>query len=1016
MVETRLHTVCLAAICFGACASGDPFALVDEVEPNNVVSQAVVTGLVDRGTVIVDSGEIGDGSLGDADRDFFSFQVTPQARLPLLLTLAVSAEEPGYDGYLRLFGYFFDKYEELLNHDDIDETHRDPLLQTYIVEPGTYYVGVSHALNPAYSPTDETSGRPSAVGGYALAIILAEVLIPDSPFESGEAGPISAADTPMVIRDQFIGDGGEPLKLFDRDSYCVEVDAPAILRARVTSTHLGLLDPNLAVDGIEAYERLRRDLKGAQLEVAILQPGCACVTVDGGQDFPTTLGFYDLFIDVQPVSIGGGPLEPNDSILEPTLTGLSGPGSATFSAFIGDGVFGQLRGDVDFFALPPVLDEQLDIEVSPLGDPAGLVPVVHLYDHLGVRLATFTADESDAVHGSFLRRCGDRVGLPGPDSPALFAAVMGARDRPPMDPCTGATNLPEPPCTSDDDRPYYAIDGGPGTMGSYELTFTIVPTDAAECGLEPDNAVDQLSGYVIEDEGSFACVHGRLNDGPCEYVERNKDLFAVNVRIAPKVLEVRLRSTSCGVGRDVRVHSQSGRLVGYLPPGSNALSDPLVDSSMRWELVEPGEYYIGVAYAYSGYNSFIACSGWGDYGDTLKHDQYDLDIRLMAPDVVAHGSTVPQPAQASRQPYAADNPIVLATSLAEPNVSVVAFGVEGGVESEAFTAPEGPFGGGEGLALYGNDLFFLGRSSLYPYLYRLDAATGDVLETVPTWFGSGVFGDMTVLDGVLYIVDILDRAIYAMPTSLNGTATRLQPGVAMFGAIASAVLPDRLLVSDANDASQIYVLRPDDASLDTTISLARPCPCSADLDHDGDVDDCDATDVQACVGPDDAATTFACLPADLNCDRRLNDADLTILTCQLAGPGTAPNDGCCPKNLPNQVVRATGLAAVGHNELIAADWVVPTLHQFNRNGEPFRSVPLAAPLGKLAGEPVGFLGDGDGNARVDLIDFAAFQRCFSGPSAEYRNRDCEAFDFDIDDDVDLVDYGGYLVGLNQGGG
>ena len=326
----------------------EPLLSVPDDEPNDTVAQAVVTGLVNVGAAIGAGAEIGNRPLAAADRGFFSFEVTEFARLPLLPAGLMTADEPGYDGYVRLFGYFprfDDPYQpcELANHDDIDATHLDPLLQPYIVEPGTYTVSASHSQNPAFSPTDGSSGRPSAVGGFDLAIILLEALTPDGAYETEDVPCISA-----------------------------------------------------------------------------------------------------------------------DPILESTPSELAGPGSASFTASIGDGLFGAFRGDVDFYQLPPVLDERLEIDVSPTGDPASLIPVVHLYDDIATHLASWTADQTGVVHGTFERRCRGFTGPLDPDSPVEYAAVMGAKDRPPMDPFAGVSNLPDGTSPRPDPAPLSAIDGSPG--------------------------------------------------------------------------------------------------------------------------------------------------------------------------------------------------------------------------------------------------------------------------------------------------------------------------------------------------------------------------------------------------------------------------------------------------------------------------------------------------------------------------------------------------------------------------
>jgi hypothetical protein len=49
-------------------------------------------------------------------------------------------------------------------------------------------------------------------------------------------------------------------------------------------------------------------------------------------------------------------------------------------------------------------------------------------------------------------------------------------------------------------------------------------------------------------------------------------------------------------------------------------------------------------------------------------------------------------------------------------------------------------------------------------------------------------------------------------------------------------------------------------------------------------------------------------------------------------------------------------------------------------------------------------GDVDRDGDVDLVDFAAYQRCFTGPGPATLGPSCDLFDFDFDLDVDLTDY------------
>ena len=54
-------------------------------------------------------------------------------------------------------------------------------------------------------------------------------------------------------------------------------------------------------------------------------------------------------------------------------------------------------------------------------------------------------------------------------------------------------------------------------------------------------------------------------------------------------------------------------------------------------------------------------------------------------------------------------------------------------------------------------------------------------------------------------------------------------------------------------------------------------------------------------------------------------------------------------------------------------------------------------------------GDCDGDGDADLVDFSAFQLCFTGAAGGPINESCECSDFDCDGDVDLVDFSGFQL-------
>jgi hypothetical protein len=62
------------------------------------------------------------------------------------------------------------------------------------------------------------------------------------------------------------------------------------------------------------------------------------------------------------------------------------------------------------------------------------------------------------------------------------------------------------------------------------------------------------------------------------------------------------------------------------------------------------------------------------------------------------------------------------------------------------------------------------------------------------------------------------------------------------------------------------------------------------------------------------------------------------------------------------------------------------------------------------------IGDADEDGDVDLVDFAGFQICFTGPEIEASESCSVAFDSDGDSDVDLADFGLFQLYFSGPGG
>ena len=102
-----------------------------------------------------------------------------------------------------------------------------------------------------------------------------------------------------------------------------------------------------------------------------------------GSGTPGATGAYNFTLNVIPL----GPFEPNDAIPQATNTGIVGSGSASFSASIGDGLFGTTSGDYDWFSLSANAGQMITIDIDAQSIGSSLDTAVGLYNSSGTLLA-----------------------------------------------------------------------------------------------------------------------------------------------------------------------------------------------------------------------------------------------------------------------------------------------------------------------------------------------------------------------------------------------------------------------------------------------------------------------------------------------------------------------------------------------------------------------------------------------------------------------------------------------------
>ena len=78
---------------------------------------------------------------------------------------------------------------------------------------------------------------------------------------------------------------------------------------------------------------------------------------------------------------------------------------------------------------------------------------------------------------------------------------------------------------------------------------------------------------------------------------------------------------------------------------------------------------------------------------------------------------------------------------------------------------------------------------------------------------------------------------------------------------------------------------------------------------------------------------------------------------------------------------------------------------FNTAGAVADGTVLSLVMAEFHRPPADLPGDSDHDGDIDLIDFAAFHDCVTGPGVVEVPPGCVMFDFDSDQDVDFTDYG-----------
>lgn len=137
--------------------AGDTMAKAVRIDTNAVVRSGVRL-----------PGQVGDGSRGAKDVDFYRISLARGQRLVIDLDAASLPVKSPLDAHLRLFN---SSGRQIASNDDFNGSV-DSLISFTARSAGTYYVGVSGFGNSSYDQGRAGSGRNGSVGGYEIAFTI----------------------------------------------------------------------------------------------------------------------------------------------------------------------------------------------------------------------------------------------------------------------------------------------------------------------------------------------------------------------------------------------------------------------------------------------------------------------------------------------------------------------------------------------------------------------------------------------------------------------------------------------------------------------------------------------------------------------------------------------------------------------------------------------------------------------------------------------------------------------------
>lgn len=202
-------------------------------DSNNTRSTAVQLGAVNGSRELEFTGFLGnDGQVSNGAQDVDLFRIVVQSRGTVRVSLGPTSGGQSFDSYLRLFS---STGVELFANNDASGQTQYSVINTSILEPGTYFIGVSANANTTYNTeTGAPGGTGNSTGDYLLDIAL------DNPDPNGViTGAVPFSSLPITFNGFIGADLGINVGSQDVDFFQVIAPDSGVLTVDISSGSFG---------------------------------------------------------------------------------------------------------------------------------------------------------------------------------------------------------------------------------------------------------------------------------------------------------------------------------------------------------------------------------------------------------------------------------------------------------------------------------------------------------------------------------------------------------------------------------------------------------------------------------------------------------------------------------------------------------------------------------------------------------------------------------------------------------